>query len=177
MIMCACVHAYRCTRLDMSLVGPGNSLGVSVAFPSFTFPLRFRHVSVTFPSVSVSVSVTFPPRFRHVSIAFPLRFHSRFCCASVGDLAQHGGADERGQPSRSEARTFLAQWLRPRLVTCGLGFDPGGSTFPDVSSDMLPIAASLGDRCDVGQRVALTRMCVSVFAAASENPRVAKRAQ
>ena len=50
------------------LVGPGNFLGVSVAFPSFTFPLCFRCVSVTFPS-------TFPSRFRR-------RFH----CVSVGQL-------------------------------------------------------------------------------------------
>ena len=47
------------------LVGPGNSLGVSVAFPSFTFPLRFRQ---RFHCVSVNVSVTFPS-------TFPLRFH------------------------------------------------------------------------------------------------------
>ena len=53
----------------MYLVGPGNSLDVSVTFPSFTFPLRFRNVSV-------SVSVTFPSPFRrasvNVSVAFPL---------------------------------------------------------------------------------------------------------
>ena len=55
-----CIHIY--------LVGPGNSLGVSVAFPSLTFPLRFRCVSITFPS-------TFPSRFRR-------RFH----CVSVGQL-------------------------------------------------------------------------------------------
>ena len=59
--------------MSICLVGPGNSLGVSVAFPSFTFPLRFRHVSVTFPLgrrepdgnyletlVCVDVSVAFP---------------------------------------------------------------------------------------------------------------------
>ena len=78
------------------LVGPGNSLGVSVAFPSFTFPLRFRCVSVAFPlrfrqrfrHVSVNVSVTFPLRFRWAGVSpmgtiwklsfastFPLRFH------------------------------------------------------------------------------------------------------
>ena len=63
----------------INLVGPGNSLGVSVALPSFTFPSGFRQVSVTFPS-------TFPPRFRNVSLAFPLRFRSRFRCASLGTL-------------------------------------------------------------------------------------------
>ena len=52
--------------------------------------------------VSVALpSSTFPSRFRHVS-------------------------SERGRPSKSETKTVLAQWLRPRLVTCGLGFDPGG---------------------------------------------------
>ena len=45
----------------MYLVGPGNSLGVSVVLPSFTFPLRFRCVSVTFPSTFPS---TFALRFR-----------------------------------------------------------------------------------------------------------------
>ena len=57
-------------------MGPGSSLGVSVAFPSFTFPLRFRHVSV-------NVSATFLPRFRRVSIAFPFAFPLRFRWASV----------------------------------------------------------------------------------------------
>ena len=65
---------------NINLVGPGNSLGVSVALPSFTFPLRFRCVSVTFPS-------TFPLRFHWAGVSpmetiwklsfastFPLRF-------------------------------------------------------------------------------------------------------
>ena len=47
--------------IHIHLVGPGNSLDVSVALPSFAFPLRFCRVSV-------NVSVTFP---------------SRFCCVSV----------------------------------------------------------------------------------------------
>ena len=46
-------------------MGPGNSLDVSVAFPSLTFPSRFRYVSVR-------VSVAFPLLFRRVSVAFPL---------------------------------------------------------------------------------------------------------
>ena len=36
---------------------------------------------------------------------------------------------------------------------------------------MPPAAPSLRARCDAGPRVALTRMCFNVFAAASENPR------
>ena len=59
--------------MQINLVGPGNSLDVSVTFPAVTFPLRFRHVSVAFPS-------TFPFRFRqrfrrvsvNVSVAFLL---------------------------------------------------------------------------------------------------------
>ena len=57
-------------------MGPGNSLGVSVAFPSFTFPSRFRYVSV-------NVSTTFPSRFRRVSVAFPFAFPLRFRSASA----------------------------------------------------------------------------------------------
>ena len=46
----------------------GNSLGVFVTSPLFTF----RYVSVTFP-------LRFRQRFRHVSVTFP----SRFRCVSV----------------------------------------------------------------------------------------------
>ena len=68
----------------MYLVGPGNSLGVSVALPSFTFPLRFRHC------------------FHYVSLAFP----SRFRCVSVRVSAAlllgkrlPGGNDPKNSPS------------------------------------------------------------------------------
>ena len=53
-----------------TLSGPWKLSGRFVAFPSFTFPLRFRHVS--------------NQRFRYVSVVFPLRFRSRFRCASIG---------------------------------------------------------------------------------------------
>ena len=120
-------------------MGPGNSLGVSVAFPSFTFPSRFRYVSVkvsTAFSVAFPFPSTFPSRFRRVSVAVPFAFPLRFRWASAcprettpQKLAQHCGAAARGRPSRSETKTVLAQWLRPRLVTCGLGFDLGCRRF------------------------------------------------
>ena len=67
MYVYVCVYIYICICICIYLLGPGNSLGVSIAFPSFTFPFR-RCVSVTFPS-------TFPSRIRR-------RFH----CISVGQL-------------------------------------------------------------------------------------------
>ena len=139
----------------------------------------FRHVSLTFPS-------TLPPRFRHVCVAFPLRFRSRFrfrwasACpteTTPRKLAQHCGATALGRPSRSETKTALAQWLRPRLVTCGLGFDPGGRRFeacPPICCQTRMRARcqpSFRVRCDGGPRGAQTRMCFNVFAAAPENLR------
>jgi hypothetical protein len=58
------------SRMDMCLVGLGNSLDVSITFPSIMFPLRFRYASITFPKrfqqrflqLSVNVSVTLPLR-------------------------------------------------------------------------------------------------------------------
>ena len=82
------IYIYTYAHVYMCLVGPGNSLDVSVTFPSFTFPLRFHHVSVTFPSA-------FPLRVRHVSGAlqstFPLRFRWASACQTgiAQKLAQH----------------------------------------------------------------------------------------
>ena len=78
--MCIYIYIYTYVHISFSLslyiyiylytCFPGNSLDVSVAFPSFTFPLRFCHVSVAFPSA-------FPSRFRRISVTFsstpPLR--------------------------------------------------------------------------------------------------------
>ena len=117
------------TCVQIYLVGPGNSLDVSVAFPSFTFPSRFLYVSV-------SVSVTFPSRFRRVSVAFPFAFPLRFCWASArptGTTQQRVGAIECGRPSKSQAGPVLVHWPRPRLATCDLGLDPGGRRFRSAS--------------------------------------------
>ena len=156
-------------------MGPGNSLGVSFAFPSFTFPLRFRRVSVTFPS-------TFPSRFRRVSVAFPLC--SRFRCASVcwASAFPTEITPKQTRPALWCCWARAAEQIRSQICFGTLAPTSSrnlrsrvrsrGATFSGVSSDMLPIAASLGVRCDAGPRVALTRMCFNVFAAASENPGV-----
>ena len=104
------IYMYVCIYIYIyiyDIVGPGNSLDVTVAFPSLTFPLRFRYVSV----------------------AFPLRFRSRFRCASVGQAPARRKLPKNSLHIGSEAKPVLAQWLRPRLVTCGLGFAPRGLRF------------------------------------------------
>ena len=70
LVLYICIY----THIYIHLVGPGNSLGVSVAFPSFTFPLRFRYVSV---NVSVAFPSTFPSRFRW-AIACPTNAALKF---------------------------------------------------------------------------------------------------
>ena len=168
--MCVYVYIYIYIYINVYnvyLVSPGNSLDVSVAFPSFAFPsFSFRRVSVPFPSA-------FPLRFRCVSVAFPLRFRSHFRCAqfrwasarpteTTQQPSQHLGSVERGRPSKSHARPVVAQWFRPRLATCGLGFGPGCRSFRSASADMPPIAASLRARCDAGPEVARTQMCFNI---------------
>ena len=147
-----CVYIYIYTHVY--LVGPGNSLDVSAAFP-----LRFHHVSI-------NVSATFPSCFPCVSVrasaALPLG---------------------RRLPDGNYPKKLAPHWLRSQ--TCFGAVAPTssrnlrsrvrsqGSTFSGASSDMLPISASLGFRCDVGPKAALTRMCFNVFAAASDNLRFA----
>ena len=172
MYVCIPMHIY--IYIHMYLVGPGNSLGVSVAFPSFTFPSRFRYVSV-------SVSVTFPPRFRHVSIAFPLRFRSRFHCASVGQAPARRKLPPKNSPSivvllnaggRADPKPQLIGTIAPTSSrNLRSRVRSRGSPFSGASPDILPTGPNLGIRCDAGPRVALTRMCFSVFEAAFENPR------
>ena len=104
---------------------------------------RVRYVSV------MHVSVTFPSRFRYVSINVSVTFPSRFRCVSgrvsaalpLGKRLPDGNYPKTrltlclyvclkcGWASGSEAKPVFAQWFRPRLVTCGLGFDPGGRGF------------------------------------------------
>ena len=146
-------------------MGSGNALGVSVAFPSFMFPLRFRYVSVT-------VSITFPSRFRCVSVrvsaALPLgkrlpggndpktRPTWRCCWARAAEQIRNQNCFGTVAPTSSRnLRSRVRSW---------------GSMFSGASSNTLPAAPGLGVRCDAGPRVALTRMCFSVFAVASENP-------
>ena len=109
-------------------MGPGNSLDVSVTFPSFKFPSRFRSVSVTFPS-------TFPSRFRRVSAGFPSTFPSKW-------------AAEQTQ----NQKPVSAQWFRPRLWTRGLGVDPGGRRFRNMSTEMLPVASESGHQMRRGPK-------------------------
>ena len=49
----------RLSKKQINLVGPGNSLDISVTFPSVRFPSRFRQ---RFRYVSANVSMTFPLR-------------------------------------------------------------------------------------------------------------------
>ena len=114
-----CVYMY--IYIYINLVGPGNSLDVSII--SVTFPSRFCYVSVNF------------------SAAFPARFRQRFRRVFVRRLVPDGNCPTNhagylfgcffGQrrPSEAQAKPILAQWFRPRLSTCGLGFEPPVGVF------------------------------------------------
>ena len=132
-----------------NLVNPGNSLDVSNTFPSYAFPLRFRCVSVR----------VFPLRFR-LANARPTETapttRSALCWVWTRAAEQI-----RSQASFCTGVSTSSRNLRSRVRSRGSTFSGG-----------LPVAATLGATCNSGPRVALTRMRLNVFPAASENPKV-----
>ena len=117
------IYTYICLYI---LSGPWKLFGrfryVSAIRVCVSFPLRFRYVPI-------NVSVTFPSRFRRVSVRVSVALPLGRCLpdgnhqktlANICVLLNPSG---RANPHPKSA---LAQWFRPRLATCCLGFDPRG---------------------------------------------------
>ena len=126
-------------------------------------PGRFRRVSVI--HVSATFLSRFPLRFRCVSV--PLRFRRASACPT--EATPQNSPSNVVLPSaggRADLKPNLLWRSGSDLVSYAAVSGSRGATFSGASSDMLPIAASLGVRCDAGPRVTSGSRwfeCVSTF--------------